>query len=213
MKEGEPPMTEPSLETKPQKPITEAELKSETLDSLNKNKNTTAETVQLQPNQIAAAESTLNYFKSAALTLTNVNAVREKNSAILVVKMRNRQSLNREKEREEYFIGFRVPKVFYEMYHSLSAEGKAIVKASLLSIIESLAKGDINLPSFTIANVNVAVSNPIQVVQQVVIKEDIKVYKEKLRKYEDFEKCVRAVLIGKYLNWDKQLQLCFEKLK
>jgi hypothetical protein len=213
MKEGEPPMPKPSSETKPQKPITEAELKSETSNSLNKNKNTTAETVQLQPNQIAAAESTLNYFKSAALTLTNVNAVKEKNSAILVVKMRNRQSLNREKEREEYFIGFRVPKVFYEMYHSLSAEGKAIVKASLLSIIESLAKGDINLPSFTIANVNVAVSNPIQVVQQVVIKEDIKVYKEKLRKYEDFEKCVRAVLIGKYLNWDKQLQLCFEKLK
>jgi len=213
MKEGEPPTPKPSSETKPQKPITEAELKSETSNSLNKNKNTTAETVQLQPNQIATAESTLNYFKSAALTLTNVNAVKEKNSAILVVKMRNRQSLNREKEREEYFIGFRVPKVFYEMYHSLSAEGKAIVKASLLSIIESLAKGDINLPSFTIANVNVAVSNPIQVVQQVVIKEDIKVYKEKLRKYEDFEKCVRAVLIGKYLNWDKQLQLCFEKLK
>jgi len=209
MKEGETPTPKPSLETT-RKPITEAELKSETSNSLNKNKNTTAETVQLQPNQIAAAESALNYFKSAALTLTNVNAVREKNSAILVVKMRNRQSLNREKEREEYFIGFRVPKVFYEMYHSLSAEGKAIVKASLLSIIESLAKGDINLPSFTIANVNVAVSNPIQVVQQVVIKEDIK---EKLRKYEDFEKCVRAVLIGKYLNWDKQLQLCFEKLK
>jgi hypothetical protein len=221
MKEGEAPTPKRSLETKPQKPITEAELKSETSNSLNKNKNTTAETVQLQPNQIAAAESTLNYFKSntlnyfksAALTLVNVNAVKEKNSTILVVKMRNRQSLNREKEREEYFIGFRVPKVFYEMYHSLSAEGKAIVKASLLSIIESLAKGDINLPSFTIANVNVAVSNPIQVVQQVVIKEDIKVYKEKLRKYEDFEKCVRAVLIGKYLNWDKQLQLCFEKLK
>jgi hypothetical protein len=213
MKEGETPTPKRSLETKPQKPITEAELKSETSNSLNKNKNTTAETVQLQPNQIAATESESTHFKSAALTLTNVNAIREKNSAILVVKMRNRQSLNREKEREEYFIGFRAPKVFYEMYHSLSAEGKAIVKASLLSIIESLAKGDINLPSFTIANVNVAVSNPIQVVQQVVIKEDIKVYKEKLRKYEDFEKCVRAVLIGKYLNWDKQLQLCFEKLK
>jgi len=195
-------MTEPSLETKPQEPITEAELKSETLDSLNKDN--------------ATAESVHNYFndsKSAALTLTNVNAVREKNSSILVVKMRNRQSLNREKEREEYFIGFRVPKVFYEMYHSLSAEGKAIVKASLLSIIESLAKGAINLPSFTIADVNIAVSSPIQVVQQVVVKEDVKVYKEKLKKYEDFEKCVRAVLVGKYLNWDKQLQLCFEKLK
>ena len=216
MKEGEPPTPKPSSETKPQKPITEPELKSETLDSLNKNKNA-AEPVQLTPNKIfnSTAESALNYsnFKSVALTLTNVNAIKEKNSAIIVVKIRNRQSLNREKEREEYFIGFRVPKVFYEMYHSLSAEGKAIVKASLLSIIESLAKGDINLPSFTIANVNVAVSNPIQVVQQVVIKEDIKVYKEKLRKYEDFEKCVRSVLFQKILNWDKQLQLCFEKLK
>jgi hypothetical protein len=194
MKEGETPTPKPSLETKPQKPITEAELKSETLDSLNKNKNTAAETVQLQPNQIAAAESTLNYFNDSAYTYVYVYSKK-------II------------ENSNYILHFRVPKEYYEMYHSLSRERKALIKALLMKDIEAVVKGDLSHVKFEFANVNVVISSPIQIQYVTVEKQGVKELKEKLKKYEDFEKCVRSVLFQKLLNWDKQLQLCFEKLK
>ena len=193
MKEGETPTPKPSLETT-RKPITEPELKSETLDSLNKNKNTTAETVQLQPNQIAAAESTLNYFNNSAYTYTYVYSKK-------II------------ENSNYILHFRVPKEYYEMYHSLNRERKALIKALLVKDIEAVVKGDLSHVKFEFANVNVAISSPIQIQYVTVEKQSVKELKEKLKKYEDFEKCVRSVLFQKFLNWDKQLQLCFEKLK
>jgi hypothetical protein len=194
MKEGETPTPKPSSETKSQKTITEAELKSETSNSLNKNKNTAAETVQLQPNQIAAAESTLNYFNNSAYTYTYVYSKK-------II------------ENSNYILHFRVPKEYYEMYHSLNRERKALIKALLMKDIEAVVKGDLSHVKFEFANVNVVVSSPIQIQYVTVEKQGVKELKEKLKKYEDFEKCVRSVLFQKFLNWDKQLQLCFEKLK
>jgi glycyl-tRNA synthetase alpha subunit len=194
MKEGEPPMPKPKPSLETNQKLTEAELKSETLDSLNKNKNTAAETVQLQPNKIAAAESTLNYFNNSAYTYTYVYSKK-------II------------ENSNYILHFRVPKEYYEMYHSLSRERKALIKALLMKDIEAVVKGDLSHVKFEFANVNVAISSPIQIQYVTVEKQGVRELKEKLRKYEDFEKCVRAVLFQKFLNWDKQLQLCFEKLK
>jgi len=195
MKEGEPPTPKPSSETKPQKPITEAELKSETSNSLNKNKSA-AEPVQLTPNKIfnSTAESVFNYFNNLAYTYTYVYSKK-------II------------ENSNYILHFRVPKEYYEMYHSLNRERKALIKALLMKNIEAVVKGDLSHVKFEFANVNVVVSSPIQIQHVTVEKQGVRELKEKLKKYEDFEKCVRSVLFQKILNWDKQLQLCFEKLK
>ena len=79
--------------------------------------------------------------------------------------------------------------------------------------IEAVVKGDLSHVKFEFVNVNVAISSPIQFQYVTVEKPGVRELKEKLKKYEDFEKCVRSVLFQKFLNWDKQLQLCFEKLK
>ena len=198
MKEGEPPTPKRSSETKPQKTITEAELKSETSNSLNKNTVPAAphvsEPVQYKVEKNATAETALNYFNNLAYTYTYVYSKK-------II------------ENSNYILHFRVPKEYYEMYHSLNRERKALIKAILMKDIEAVAKGDLSHVKFEFANVNVVISSPIQIQHVTVEKQGVRELKEKLKKYEDFEKCVRSVLFQKFLNWDKQLQLCFEKLK
>ena len=182
MKEGEPPMTEPSLETKPRKPITEPELKSETSNSLNKN---------IVPAPAVPHASELVRL----LTFANVN----KNKRI--------ERVNIEDSRN-YLIGLRVLRNVYEKWHSLDRDRKRVLR----QIFESLVLDSDNLPQFAgslVINLNANVNQQVVIVE----KQGVKELKEKLKKYEDFEKCVRSVLFYKYLNWDKQLQLCFEKLK
>jgi hypothetical protein len=183
MKEGETPTPKRSLETKPQKPITEAELKSETLDSLNKNKN------------IAPAPAPRTSELVRLLTFANVN----KNKRI--------ERVNIEDSRN-YLIGLRVLRNVYEKWHSLDRDRKRVLR----QIFESLVLDSDKLPQFAgslVINLNANVNQQVVIVE----KQGVKELKEKLKKYEDFEKCVRAVLFQKFLNWDKQLQLCFEKLK
>ena len=184
MKEGEPPMPKPkpSLETRPKEPITEPELKSETLDSLNKN--------------IAPAPAVPHTSELVRLlTFANVN----KNKRI--------ERVNIEDSRN-YLIGLRVLRNVYEKWHSLDRDRKRVLR----QIFESLVLDSDKLPQFAgslIINLNANVNQQVVIVE----KQGVKELKEKLRKYEDFEKCVKAVLIGKYLNWDTLLQKCFEKLK
>jgi hypothetical protein len=184
MKEGEPTMPKPklSLETRPQEPITEAELKSETSNSLNKN---------TAPAPAVPRASELVRL----LTFANVN----KNKRI--------ERVNIEDSRN-YLIGLRVLRNVYEKWHSLDRDRKRVLR----QIFESLVLDSDKLPQFAgslVINLNANVNQQVVIVE----KQGVKELKEKLKKYDDFEKCVRAVLIGKYLNWDKQLQLCFEKLK
>jgi len=182
MKEGEPPTPKPSSETKPQKPITEAELKSETLDSLNKN--------------IAPAPAVPHASELVRLlTFANVN----KNKRI--------ERVNIEDSRN-YLIGLRVLRNVYEKWHSLDRDRKRVLR----QIFESLVLDSDKLPQFAgslVINLNANVNQQVVIVE----KQGVRELKEKLKKYEDFEKCVRSVLFQKFLNWDKQLQLCFEKLK
>ena len=176
------PQPKPSLETKPQKPITEAELKSETLDSLNKN--------------IAPAPAVPHTSELVRLlTFANVN----KNKRI--------ERVNIEDSRN-YLIGLRVLRSVYEKWHSLDRDRKRILR----QIFEILVLDSDKLPQFAgslTINLNANVNQQVVIVE----KQGVRELKEKLKKYEDFEKCVRSVLFQKFLNWDKQLQLCFEKLK
>jgi hypothetical protein len=133
------------------------------------------------------------------LTLINVNNQKLVESGI------ERDNLD-----SKNVIGFRVEKKIYSLYHSLDRKSKALVKAILEKVIEEIAAKNSVSVNPAIANINIAISSPIQVQQVVVERAGVKELKEKLKKAENALLCVSSVLANHgYRYCDKK---CVEEV-
>jgi len=100
-------------------------------------------------------------------------------------------------ENLNYIVHFRVHKDIYYIYHSLDRENKKILRRVIEEVIKSFVNEKKNKKidfSVNVANINISISSPIQIVQQIVEKNGARELKMKLKKAEDALMCVSSVV-------------------
>jgi len=91
-----------------------------------------------------------------------------------------------------YQINLRVSKQVYEKWHSLNRDSKRVTRAVFEKLVESIAEK--GFPEVTVASLSIAISSPIQIVQQIVEKAGTRELREKLKKAEEAILCTAKTL-------------------